>query len=265
MADRSSIQWTTATWNWATGCTKISEGCKYCYMFREYPRLRRLGLPTYQWKPDELHLHSEMLEKPLHWKQPKIIFTNSMSDFFHEKIPFDYLDKVLEIIRQTPQHAYQILTKRSWRMMKYSQRIGRFPDNVWCGVSVESDAYKFRIDHLRNVEARIRFLSLEPLIAPVRRLDLSEIHWVIVGGESGPLHRPINLDWVRTVRDQCLSEGVAFFFKQVGGPKPKSGGRLLDGREWNGYPGSLSLLPALHAKNVSGGRSCEQVALIKSE
>jgi len=149
--------------------------------------------------------------------------------------------------------------------MKYSQRIGRFPDNVWCGVSVESDAYKFRIDHLRNVEARIRFLSLEPLIAPVRRLDLSEIHWVIVGGESGPLHRPINLDWVRTVRDQCLSEGVAFFFKQVGGPKPKSGGRLLDGREWNGYPGSLSLLPALHAKNVSGGRSCEQVALIKSE
>jgi protein gp37 len=233
-------------------------------MFREYPRLRRLGLLTYQWRPDEVHVHPEMLEKPLHWKKPKMIFTNSMSDFFHEKIPFDFLDRVLEVIKKTPQHTYQILTKRSWRMMRYSERIGRFPANVWCGVSVESDAYKFRIDHLRKVQANVRFLSLEPLIGPINKLDLAGVQWVIVGGESGPFHRPINLEWVRTIRDQCLSETVSFFFKQVGGPKPKSGGRLLDGIEWNEYPKRLSSLPVVQAKNVRGDRTCEQVALTRS-
>jgi len=230
-------------------------------MFREYPRLRKMGLRTYRWKPDEVHLHSETVEKPLHWKQPRMIFTNSMSDFFHESIPFDFLDRVLEIIKQTPQHSYQILTKRSLRMMEYSKRIGHFPENVWCGVSVESAAYTSRIDHLRNVQARIRFVSLEPLIGPVGKLDLSGIHWVIIGGESGPLHRPINLDWVRVVRDQCLSEGVAFFFKQVGGPRPKSGGRLLDGREWNEYPKHLSSV--MQHRNSGDGRTCEQIALAK--
>jgi len=220
-----------------------------------------MGLRTYRWKPDEVHLHSETVEKPLHWKQPRMIFTNSMSDFFHESIPFDFLDRVLEIIKQTPQHSYQILTKRSLRMMEYSKRIGHFPENVWCGVSVESAAYTSRIDHLRNVQARIRFVSLEPLIGPVGKLDLSGIHWVIIGGESGPLHRPINLDWVRVVRDQCLSEGVAFFFKQVGGPRPKSGGRLLDGREWNEYPKHLSSV--MQHRNSGDGRTCEQIALAK--
>lgn len=236
MPDKSAIEWTTATWNWATGCTKISEGCEKCYMFREYQRLKRLGLPTYQWSPDDIHIHEEVLKKPLEWKTPRMIFTNSMSDFFHERIPFEFLDRVIEVIRATPQHTYQVLTKRSWRMMRYSERIGGFPENVWLGVTVESSPYKFRIEHLRRSEARIRFLSIEPLIAPVRKLNLQEIDWVIVGGESGPNYRPCQPEWVRDIRDECLAENVAFFFKQWGGLRPKSGGRTLDRREWNEFP-----------------------------
>jgi protein gp37 len=205
-------------------------------MFREYQRLKRFGLPTYQWSPDDLHIHEELLKKPLEWKTSRMIFTNSMSDFFHERIPFEFLDRVIEVIRATQQHTYQVLTKRSWRMMRYSDRIGGFPENVWLGVTVESSPYKFRIEHLRRSEARIRFLSIEPLIAPVGKLNLQEIDWVIVGGESGPNHRPCQLEWVRDIRDQCLSANVAFFFKQWGGARPKSGGRNLDGREWNEFP-----------------------------
>jgi protein gp37 len=159
-----------------------------------------------------------------------------MSDFFHEKIPFEHMDRVLDVIKATPQHTYQILTKRSWRMMKYAERIGNFPDNVWLGVSVESALYKFRMEHLSKTSAKIRFLSIEPLVAPIGELDLRGIDWAIVGGESGPNNRPCKLEWVREVRDQCQSAGVAFFFKQWGGIKPKSGGRLLDGREWNQFP-----------------------------
>ena len=236
MANKSAIQWTTATWNWATGCTKISEGCQNCYMFREYPRLRRFRLPTYQWRPDELHIHESVLRKPFEWKTPRMIFTNSMSDFFHEKIPFEFLDRVLEVIKATPQHTYQVLTKRSWRMMKYGERIGRFPDNVWLGVSVESLPYKFRIEHLRKTGASVRFLSVEPIIAPVGVLDLRGISWIIAGGESGPKYRPCEAEWLREVRDQCIDAQVAFFFKQWGGIRPKSGGRVLDGREWNEFP-----------------------------
>jgi protein gp37 len=232
-------------------------------MFREYPRLRRIGLPTYQWSPDEVHVHEEMLEKPFQWKQPKMIFTNSMSDFFHEKISFDFLDRVIDIIRKTPQHTYQVLTKRSWRMMKYSQRIGGFPPNVWAGVSVESAAYKFRIDHLRKVQARIRFLSVEPLIGPVGEIDLRGLNWIIVGGESGPNFRPLNLDWAREVRDQCLNTGVAFFFKQVGGVRAKSGGRLLDGKEWNEYPRQITPLLLNETKSMRDELSQPQVALFK--
>lgn len=236
LADRSTIEWTTATWNWATGCTKISEGCLNCYMFRLYPRLKRMGLPTYQWKPNEVHLHDDVLRKPFAWKEPRMIFTNSMSDFFHEKIPFDFLDRVLEVIRATPQHTYQVLTKRSWRMMKYGERIRKFPPNMWIGVSLESAQYKFRTEHLAHAQASVRFLSIEPLIGPVGKLDLTGIHWVIVGGESGPNYRPMNLDWAREIRDQCIRANVAFFFKQVGGLRPTSGGRLLDGVEWNQFP-----------------------------
>jgi len=236
MADRSAIEWTTATWNWATGCTPISEGCENCYMYREYPRLRRMGVRTYQWEPSEVRLHKEVLEKPLHWKRPRMIFANSMSDFFHEKIPFNFIDGVMDIIRRTPQHTYQILTKRSWRMMRYGKWFGSFPENVWCGVSIESYKYKFRIEDLRRVPAKVRFLSIEPLVGPVGDLDLSGIHWVIVGGESGPGHRPCKPEWVREVRDHCLDSGVAFFFKQWGGKRHTSGGRLLDNREWNQFP-----------------------------
>jgi len=236
LADGSPIEWTTATWNWATGCTKVSEGCKNCYMFRLYPRLKRMGLPTYQWSPHEIHLHEEILRKPLSWKDPRMIFPNSMSDFFHEKIPFEFLDKVMQIIHATPQHTYQVLTKRSSRMVEYSERVDGFPTNVWCGVTVEAETYKFRIDHLRKVNAKVRFVSIEPLIAPIGRLDLSGIHWVILGGESGPNHRPFREDCAREIRDQCISAEVPFFFKQVGGLRPTSGGRLLDGREWNQFP-----------------------------
>lgn len=236
MADGSAIEWTTATWNWATGCTKISEGCRNCFMFRLYPRLKGMGLPTYQWSPNETRLHKEVLDKPLHWKRSRMIFTNSMSDFFHEKIPFEFLDSVMNTIDQTPHHNYQVLTKRSWRMLGFSDRIGGFPENVWCGVTVESAPYKFRIDHLRKTRADIRFVSFEPLIGPVGRLDLSDIHWVIVGGESGPDCRPCKVEWVKEIRDQCIKSGAAFFFKQWGGFRPKSGGRLLDGREWNQFP-----------------------------
>lgn len=165
-----------------------------------------------------------------------MIFTNSMSDFFHEKIPFSFLDKVVEVIKATPQHTYQVLTKRSWRMMKYGERIGRFPDNVWLGVTVESAPYKFRIGHLQKTNARVRFLSVEPLIAPVGKLDLKNVQWVIAGGESGPNYRPCPVEWVREVRDQCTSKMVPFFFKQWGGLRPKSGGRRLDHREWNEFP-----------------------------
>lgn len=165
-----------------------------------------------------------------------MVFTNSMSDFFHERIPFDFIDRVLNVIRRTPNHTYQILTKRSNRMMEYSDRVGGFPENVWCGVTVESDSYKFRIDHLKKVRAKIHFLSIEPLIGRIGELDLEGIHWVIVGGESGPYFRPLNFEWARDIREQCVNAGVPFFFKQVGGFRPKSGGRLLDGREWNEYP-----------------------------
>lgn len=165
-----------------------------------------------------------------------MIFTNSMSDFFHEKIPFSFLDRVIEVIRATPQHTYQVLTKRSWRMMKYGERIGRFPDNVWLGVTVESSPYKFRIQHLRKTDAQVRFLSVEPLIAPVGKLNLDNIHWVITGGESGPNYRPCLAAWVREVREQCVIASVPFFFKQWGGLRPKSGGRRLDRREWNEFP-----------------------------
>jgi protein gp37 len=185
-----------------------------------------------------MHLHEEALDKPLHWKQPRMVFTNSMSDFFHEKIPFEFLDRVIEVIRATPQHTYQVLTKRSWRMMKYGERIGEFPSNVWLGVTVESAPYKFRIDHLRRTKAVVHFLSLEPLLGPIENLDLSGVNWVIAGGESGPIRRACNPDWVREIRDTCIASKVPFFFKQWGGPRPKSRGRTLDGQTWDQFPGS---------------------------
>lgn len=244
MGDKTSIEWTDATWNWATGCTKISPGCDNCYMFRLYPRLKAMGNARYKAAPSVVSVHEDLFDVPLGWKEPRMIFTCSMSDFFHEEISDESRDRALLTIKRTPQHAYQILTKRSYIMKRYGDRIGEFPRNLWLGVSVEDARFKFRMEHLREAEAGTKFLSIEPLIGAVGKLDLDGIDWVIVGGESGPNHRPLNLDWAREVRDQCLNEGVAFFFKQVGGARPRSGGRLLDGKEWNQYPNTLPTITA---------------------
>jgi protein gp37 len=184
----------------------------------------------------ELALHEDALGLPLKWKKPRMIFVDSMSDLFHDRIPFEFVDKVFDVIRRAPQHIYQILTKRSYLMKKYSESVGVFPDQVWAGVSIENAGYTFRIDHLRSVRTSVRFLSIEPLLGPVGKIDLSGIHWVIVGGESGPKFRSVNPDWVREIRDQCVREGVPLFFKQWGGRTAKSGGQLLDGRVWNQFP-----------------------------
>jgi len=238
LADGSAISWTMATWNWATGCTKIDpQICDSCYMFSLYPRLRKMGLPTYRWRPDEVHVHESMLQKPLEWKKPRRIFVNSMSDFFHERIPFEFLDRVLDIIRATPQHTYQVLTKRPWRMTQYGHRIGKYPENMWLGVSLGTNEMKFKIDHLRQAKARIRFLSLEPLLESLVPLDLTGIDWVIVGGMSGTHWREHEMrrDWAREIRNLCIQKGIPFFFKQSSGFKPGQG-TFLDGRRWMQYP-----------------------------
>jgi protein gp37 len=190
----------------------------------------------------ELAFHEDALDLPLKWKKPRMIFVDSMSDLFHENVPVEFVDRVFEVIRRAPQHVYQVLTKRSYLMLQYSEKAGGFPDQVWAGVSLEDARYKFRIDHLRKVRSRVRFLSIEPLLGPVGELDLTGIHWVIVGGESGPDFRPVSPDWVREVRDQCVGNGVPLFFKQWGGKTPKSGGRTLDGKIWNQFPGARKRL-----------------------
>jgi len=199
-----------------------------------------MGSPRYA-KGFEFTVHDDALCLPLTWKKPRMIFVDSMSDLFHERNPIQFIDRVFDVIRAAPQHIYQILTKRSHRMMKYSQRVRGFPDRVWAGVSIENAQYKFRIDHLRQVGALIRFLSIEPLLGRVGQIDLKGIHWVIVGGESGPSFRPINPDWVREIRDQCIDRGIPFFFKQWGGRTPKSGGRMLDGKIWHEFPTAKGL------------------------
>jgi len=194
-----------------------------------------MGVARYS-RAFELALHDDILSLPLSWKRPRRIFVNSMSDLFYEKIPVEFVDKVFDTIRAAPQHTYQILTKRSYLMKEYSKRVGGFPEQVWAGVSVENSDYKFRIDHLRHVGASVRFVSIEPLLGRIGELDLQAIQWVIVGGESGRGFRPLDPDWVREVRDQCLAKGVPFFFKQWGGKTSKSGGRKLDGKVWNQFP-----------------------------
>lgn len=235
MGDKSAIEWTNSTWNPTTGCSKVSPGCDNCYAKTFAHRLQKMGVSRYA-GGFELALHEDVLGLPLKWKKPRMIFVDSMSDLFHESIPLEFVDRVFGTIERAPQHIYQVLTKRSRLMLDYSERVGGFPDCVWAGVSVEDARYKFRIDHLRNVGARIRFLSIEPLLGPVDELDLSGIHWVIAGGESGTNSRPVDPDWLREVRDQCIARDIPFFFKQWGGRTPKSGGRTLDGRIWNEFP-----------------------------
>lgn len=238
MADGSSIEWTDATWNPVTGCTKISRGCDNCYAERFSERFRGVAGHPFE-NGFDLTLRPNRLRQPLSWRRPRMIFVNSMSDLFHKGIPTSFIDRVFDTMEQADWHVFQLLTKRSSLMRKYLQR--RYPDGVcprhiWCGVSVEDQQASSRIAHLREAPAGARFLSIEPLLGPVGELDLTGIDWVIAGGESGPKARPMDAEWVRSVRDQCVEHGVRFFFKQWGGLRPKDGGRELDGREWNGFP-----------------------------
>jgi len=238
MADRSAIEWTDATWNPVTGCTKISAGCDNCYAARFSERFR--GVPGHPFERGfDLNLRPMRLLQPFEWKNPRMIFVNSMSDLFHKDIADEYIQRVFETMEGANWHIYQVLTKRSSLMQKFINsryKSRRVPAHIWMGVSVEHASATSRIVHLRNANATIRFLSIEPLIAPVGELNLEGISWVIVGGESGPGARPMKPAWVTSIRNQCLRANVAFFFKQWGGRSPKSGGRLLEGREWNQFP-----------------------------
>jgi len=242
MADGSAIEWTDATWNPVTGCTKITAGCDNCYAERFSERFR--GVPGHPFENGfDLTLRPERLEQPLQWRRPRMIFVNSMSDLFHKEVPRAFVDRVFDTMERADWHVFQVLTKRSSLMRDYLRR--RYADrsppaHIWLGVSVEAAAAKSRIEHLRQAPAAVRFLSIEPLIASVGTMDLTDIHWVIAGGESGPGARPMHIDWAREVRNECERQRVAFFFKQWGGLRPKSGGRELDGREWNDMPSTVA-------------------------
>lgn len=239
----SSIEWTHATWNPITGCTKVSPGCKNCYAERMSKRLRAMGVEKYA-NEFSLTLHDSVLEAPFSWKKPRLIFVNSMSDLFHEEVPLEFIQQVFDVMRSADWHQYQILTKRSERLCALDSAL-HWPKNVWMGVSVENADYAFRIDHLRHTSASIKFLSLEPLLGPLSALDLNNIDWVIVGGESGPGARPIRKAWVREIREQCFAANVPFFFKQWGGVHKSRNGRVLDGREWNQLPNQVATAPNL--------------------
>jgi protein gp37 len=234
MSDNSNIEWTDATWNPVRGCTKISPGCKHCYAETFAERFR--GVPGHPFEQGfDLRLVESALSLPLQWRAPRRIFVNSMSDLFHEDVPDSFIRRVFEVMRRASQHEFQVLTKRSQRMAEIAGSID-LAANVWMGVSVESEKYVSRVDDLRTVRADVRFLSVEPLLGPIPRLDLRGIHWVIVGGESGPRARPMSATWVRSVRDRCRREGVPFFFKQWGGVRKHVTGRTLDGRTWDEMP-----------------------------
>jgi protein gp37 len=236
MAQGSGIEWTESTWNPVTGCSKISPGCKYCYAERMAERLRAMGQANYV-NGFHLTLQPHMLELPLKWKKPQTIFVNSMSDLFHEDVPIEYIQKVFGVMNRADWHRFQVLTKRAERLETLSPQLDWTP-NIWMGVSVESEDYRERIDHLRRTTAHIKFLSLEPLLGPLPHLDLSGIDWVIVGGESGPKSRAMNPAWVIDLRDQCRRSEVPFFFKQWGGKNKKQAGRVLEKRLWNEMPGA---------------------------
>ncbi len=238
MSKESAIEWTDATWNPVTGCTKITRGCDNCYAERLAERFR--GVPGHPFeKGFDLTLHPERLSQPLSWKRPRMIFVNSMSDLFHKEISTELIDRVFDTMEAADRHIFQVLTKRSALMKHYlERRYGQAvaPRHIWCGVSVEDHTATSRIRHLQKAPVPIRFLSIEPLLGPVGDLNLKGISWVIVGGESGPKARPMERSWVLNIRDVCEREGVAFFFKQWGGRTPKSGGRMLEGIEHNAMP-----------------------------
>lgn len=238
MADATAIEWTDSTWNPVTGCTKITAGCDNCYAERFSERWR--GIPGHPFENGfDLTLRPNRLDQPLEWRRPRMVFVNSMSDLFHKEVPASFIDQVFETMEAADWHVFQVLTKRSSLMRNYLRRryaLKAPPQHIWLGVSVEDATASSRVKHLREAPAGVRFLSIEPLIGSVGRLNLDRIHWVIAGGESGPNARPMQVDWVREIRDQCRDADVAFFFKQWGGFRPKSGGRSLDGREWSELP-----------------------------
>ena len=233
MVSRSKIEWTDATWNPVTGCTKISSGCKNCYAERMAKRLQKMGSPGYS-RRFEVTLHPKRLNAPLSWRSPQVVFVNSMSDLFHASV-LEFIRQVFDTIRNSPRHRFQVLTKRAERLEDLSPEL-EWPENLWMGVSVEAPDVAWRIDHLRRTGARVKFLSVEPLLAPLPGLDLGGIDWVIVGGESGPRARRMDELWVTDIRDQCLRAGVPFFFKQWGGVRKKDTGRVLEGRTWDEMP-----------------------------
>ena len=243
MGDKSSIEWTEATWNPTTGCDRTSPGCDHCYALTLSKRLKAMGVDKYQSDGDprtsgpgfKLTVHDDVLQVPFGWRQPRLVFVNSMSDLFHKDVPISFIRSVFDVVRETPRHTYQLLTKRSKRLRHVAPNLD-WPANLWMGVSVESSKYNFRIDHLRDVPAAVRFVSAEPLLGPLGEVDFTGIDWVIAGGESGPRARPMDIAWGRELRDQCLREDVSFFFKQWGGRTPKIGGRELDGRTWDDMP-----------------------------
>ncbi len=238
MMSKTTIEWTDATWNPVTGCTKISAGCDRCYAERFAERWR--GTPGHPYENGfDLMLRPERVEQPLNWRQPRMIFVNSMSDLFHKNVPFSFVDQVFDTMEAAHWHIFQVLTKRSSLLRKYvnSRYKGKLvPKHIWLGVSVEDGTKKSRIKHLQDASVSVRFLSIEPLIGSIGKMNLEGIHWVIVGGESGPGYRPMEVNWAKEVRDQCTKQKVPFFFKQWGGIRPKSGGRALEGKEWNGFP-----------------------------
>ncbi len=238
VAQTSSIEWTDATWNPVTGCTKIGPGCDNCYAERFAERWR--GIPGHPYEQGfDLRLWPSRLDQPAAWKRPRMIFVNSMSDLFHKDVDRSHIDRVFDAMENADWHVFQVLTKRSSLMRDYLRRryeCGAVPRHIWLGVSVEDALRAKRIEHLRQINSEARFISFEPLLGPVGEIDLSGIAWAIVGGESGPRARPMDAVWATEIRDQCDREGVAFFFKQWGGARPKSGGRLLEGEEWNGFP-----------------------------
>lgn len=249
MADSSRIEWTEATWNPVAGCNVLSPGCTNCYAMRMAARLEAMGVDKYKgttrksggrakWT-GKIVLDHAALEIPKRWKRGRLIFVNSMSDLFHDKVPAAFILQVFATMRATPQHTYQVLTKRPERLVKLDPKI-EWPENVWMGVTVENEDFTGRIDLLRKSHAKTKFLSLEPLLGPLDDLDLRGIHWVIAGGESGPGCRPVEKDWVRSIRDQCTDANVAFHFKQWGGVNKKRAGRHLDGKTWDQLPCSAA-------------------------
>jgi len=234
---QSSIEWTELTWNPTTGCTKISAGCKYCYAEVMAKRLQAMGIEKYK-DAFKVRTHPDALTIPYTWKRPKIVFVNSMSDLFHPQIPLAFIKQVFKVMNENPQHVFQVLTKRSERLLEVHEEL-RWTHNIWMGVSVEDSRVVERIDHLRKTNARTKFLSCEPLIGPLHDMNLSNIDWVIVGGESGRKPRPMDADWVLDIQDQCAAAGVAFFFKQWGGTNKKQAGRLLNGRTYDEMPTTM--------------------------